>query len=285
VNAPELGKRCLAAVRSQQWQQSPSAAWAALAVGECLAQEVEHAEPAAAAVLHTAVILALHAEAAAASQTKGQGGGAGHGALAGALTALGLLRLRLGWGLAAGADGSLAAAAESAPLLRAAVFLHGEDGGSHDEDRYASLRARKALTGLTTATWLQGDTSRAEALAEVNLLLAESLSQSDDQFYSVQLSVSESRAAAKVAWRAKAQLGVFLLSNPEERSAAAVWLSQAAVEAEAVLGLDAEEAVRLRGLQAVGWLLSRDFERSESWLQARDPQAAASAMAPVREHS
>ena len=51
-----------------------------------------------------------------------------------------------------------------------------------------------------------------------------------------------------------------------------MWLSQAAVEAEAVLGLDAEEAVRFRALQAAGWILCREFDRADSWLQERDPQ-------------
>ena len=267
LSGSELGKHCLAAVRSQQWQSSTSAPWAALAIGEYLAQEVEFAESFAAVVLQEAVALALRAEAA---QNTGDGDGDVRRALAGALAGLGLLRLRLGWGAAAGANGSLAAAEESAALLRAALFLHGEAGSNGD--CLVSVQARTALSGLATATWVQGDYMRAEALAEASLLLARSLRCKDDTFYSIQLSVKDSRIAAKATWRAKAQLGVFLLANAEERSDAAVWLSQAAAEAEAVLGLDAEEAVRFRALQAAGWIFCREFDRADSWLQERDPQ-------------
>ena len=265
LTGAELGEHCLAAARSQQWQTSTAGSWAALAIGEYLAQEVDFAEPAAAAVLQEAVVLALRSETA---QRKDSG--EGRRPLAKALTGLGLLRLRLGWGVVGGSNGSLVAAEESASLLRAGLFLHGEDASSNDG--YASAHARTALSGLATATWVQGDYTRAEALAEASLLLAQLPSCNNDPFYSIQLSVQDSRTAAKVTWRSKAQLGVFLLANAKERSGAAVWLSQAAVEAEAVLGIDAEEAVRLRGLQAAGWVLCREFKRADSWLQERDPQ-------------
>ena len=127
---------CLEAVRSEAWRASPAAAWGALAVGEWLAEAVTGAESQAALALHAAVDLALAARPLTVREQKSEVGGMG-GALAGALTALGSLRLRLGWG-GGGSGGSVAAAAEAAPLLRAAAFLHGrhrQGGYLHPETR------------------------------------------------------------------------------------------------------------------------------------------------------